>query len=112
MDITLKRNTDRNFKLTVTKDGAPVDVTGWAVRFTVKAKADDTDAQALVNKIISTIPTPAAGIINLTIDAEDTIDKPVGVYPCDFKIKNGDGKLYSTITGYFRLVQEITDEVN
>ena len=111
MRIELKRGNDRNLKATVTKDGAAVDVTDWSVRLTVKQNPTDADADAVINKLVDTIPTPTAGIINIPIDAADTEDKAVGLYQFDLQVLDAAGKKHSSETGEFVIVQEITDEV-
>lgn len=111
MKITLKRGNDRNLKATVTKDGAAVNVTGWSVRFTVKSKPTDADADAIINKLITSIPSPEAGIINIPINAADTESKAIGLYVFDLLVLDAAGKKHNSDTGEFVLVQEITDEV-
>lgn len=111
MKITLKRGNDRNLKATVTKDGSAVDVTGWSVRLTVKNKPTDTDAAAIISKLVTSIPNPTQGIINIPINAADTEDKAIGTYVFDLLFLDAAGKKHSSETGDFVIVQEITDEV-
>lgn len=110
MKITLQRGNARNIKATVTKDGSAVDVTGWSVRLTVKNKPTDTDAAAIISKLVTSIPNPTQGIINIPIDAADTEDKAIGTYVFDLLVLDAAGKKHSSETGDFVIVQEITDE--
>lgn len=103
MKITLKRGNDRNIKVTVTKDGNAVDVTGWQVRLTVKKKATDPDASAIISKLVTSIPTPTAGIINIPINAADTENQKPGSYQFDILVLDGTGKKHSSDTGTLSL---------
>ena len=111
MKITLKRGNDRNLKVTVTKDGSAVDVTGWQVRLTVKKTAGEPDSAAIINKLITSIPSPTAGIINIPINAADTENQKPGTYQFDILVLDATGKKHSSDTGMFEIVQEVTDEV-
>jgi hypothetical protein len=55
--------------------GAPVNITGAAMRFTAKLRASDADAAAVFAKAVGTgivLTTPASGIATVTLAATDT----------------------------------------
>jgi len=112
MRIKLKRGNDRNLKVNVTDAaGAAVDITGWNVRFTVKKLASQTDAEAIINKLVTVHENAAGGITNIPINGVDTDTQPVGNYMFDLRVRDQANKEHSSDTGAFVLVQEITDEV-
>lgn len=111
MKITLKRGNDRNLNVTVTKDGSAVNITGWSIRFTVKKNATDTDAQAIINKLITSHTDATNGVTQIPINASDTETRDVGNYYFDVMVKDASDKVHSSNTGTFAIVQEITDEV-
>lgn len=112
MKIALKRGNDRNLKVTVTDAaGAAVNITGWSVRFTVKKNVTDTDAQAIINKLVTVHENPTGGITNIVINGADTDTAAVGNYAFDLRVRDGANKEHSSDTGQFAVVQEITDEV-
>ena len=109
MNISIKRNNDKNFRITVKKDGVAYDITGWTVYFTVKKNASDADDKAIISKTVTTHEDATNGITNIAIAANDTKTKPVGYYVFDIKVKDAQNKLQSSETGAFELVQEVTD---
>ena len=111
MKISIKRDNDRNLKVTVTKNGVAVDITGWSVRFTVKKTANLTDAQAIINVLVTSHENPTGGITNIPINASDTTTEEVGRYVYDIKVRDASNKLHSSDSGIFELVQEVTDTI-
>lgn len=111
MKISLKRGNDRNLNVTITKDGSAVDITGWNIRFTVKKTADLADSAAIINTLVTVHENPTGGITNIPINASDTVSEDVGNYVFDLKVEDDQGKLHSSETGAFEIVQEVTDEV-
>lgn len=111
MKIAIKRGNDRNLKVTVTREGAAVDITGWQVRFTVKKTASLADSAAIINTLVTSHENAAGGITNIPINATDTVTEDVGNYVFDIKVKDASNKLHSSSSGVFELVQEVTDEV-
>lgn len=109
MNIAIKRGTDKSFKITVKKNGVATDITGWTIYFSVKKQVNDTDANAIIRKVISSHQDAANGITNITIDAEDTREKEVGYFSFDIRVVDDTGRKQSSDTGTFEIIQEITD---
>ncbi len=106
--ITVKRNNDRGLPLEVKKDGAAVNITGWAIHLAVKKNQNDADSDAIID-VDAVITNPTAGEASITIDASDTATEEVGPYYYDILAVDDQGKRQSSRTGIFDLVQEITD---
>lgn len=106
--ITVKRNNDRNLAITVTKDDAAVNITGWEIRFTVKRKQNDPDSDAIIDNV-ATITSGVGGLATIAIEAADTATELVGPYYYDILAIDDQDKRQSSQTGIFDLVQEITD---
>lgn len=106
--ITIKRNNDRNLQITVVKDGAAVDITGWAFHFAVKRNQNDADTDAIID-VDGTITDADEGEATIAITAADTASEEVGPYYYDLLAVDDAGKRQSSQTGIFDLVQEITD---
>jgi hypothetical protein len=74
--LSMYRGDDREFTLTLTEDGAPMDLTGATLRFTAKHSAGDADVDAVVAKEtgagIVIDADPETGIAVVTVDAADT----------------------------------------
>lgn len=112
MNISLKRGNDRNLRVTVTNAaGQPVDITGWSVRFTVKKVQTMSDADAIINKLITSHENPTGGITNIPINGSDTDNQPIDLFYLDIRVRDALGKEHSSDTGTFQIIQPITDEV-
>lgn len=109
MNIRVKRDNDRGLKITISKDGAAKNITGWTIFFSVKKRKNDTDDQAIIFKEVTSHTNPTAGETYITIDAADTKTEKVGIYPFDIKAVDDQGKKQSSETGTFEIVQEVTD---
>lgn len=76
--LEMYRGDDREFTLTLTEDGAAMDLTGASLRFTVKRVASDADLDAVITKTtaagIVIDADPTTGIAVVTVDAADTTD--------------------------------------
>lgn len=89
------RGDDRTFTITVTVDGAVFNLTGCAVRFTMKQHITDTEAYlslSVGNGI--TLTTPASGILTVAIPAAAT--QGVGtdtMFYWDLQITDTNGKV-------------------
>ena len=108
-DISIKRNNDRNLNIAVKKDGVAVDITGWTVKMAVKRSRDDTDAEAIFVKTVTSHTDPTAGETTIPIAASDTADEPVAPYYYDILVIDDQSKRQSSNTGNFIIVQEVTD---
>lgn len=107
--ISVIRNNDRNLAITVTKDGAVVDITDWIIYFSVKAKRNDPDSEAIIYKKVEVHTDPTQGESSIAISADDTKDQEVDSYFYDLLFVDDQNKRQSTRTGIFQIVQEITD---
>ena len=88
------------------RNGAPFDAAGWKIYFTVKRSLQDTDANAVINKIIDfdeAPNVPASSTAFLVLTPTDT-DLPSGDYFYNMRVIDADGKRQST--GVAKLVIE------
>ena len=106
--IDVVRRDDHTVSLEVTySDGTAYDLTGSTVYFTVKANLTDTDANAKIQKTVTSHSDPANGITSITLSKTDTnID--AGDYYWDLQIKESGGDIHSVRYGIFRIIQDIT----
>lgn len=72
--ITVGRKKPYTFVTTVTEDGAAYNLTGKTVWFTVKQflDTDETNAEAVITKIVSSHTDAPAGITAISLTATDT----------------------------------------
>jgi hypothetical protein len=107
--MVIKRVKGDTFDLSVSftnENGVPIDITGATVFFTVKRNLEDTDAQALINKTVTSHTAPTQGTTSVTFNASD-VDY-VGEFFYDFKIKDLSNKIVSIFSNKFILVQNVT----
>lgn len=109
MNISITRNNDRNLPITVKKDGAVIDITGWKFFLTVKKNPEDTDEQAIISKTVETHDDAVNGSTHIAINAADTAEESVGYYKFDILAVDASSKRQSSKTGAFYIAQEISD---
>lgn len=83
----LIRGDSRTFSLTLTNKatGLPYNITGWTFYFTIKANITDLDADALLQKVVTTHTDAAAGKTDISIDPADTAGVEPGNYFYDIQ---------------------------
>ena len=95
LDVTITNTSDE-----------PIDLTGCTVFFTVKRNLQDTDAQAIINKTVTSFTSPTTGDVSFTLLAAD-VDY-VGEFYYDVKIKAVSGIITSVINDKFILLDHVT----
>ena len=95
-DLVMLRRSTRAFELIFTKDNVAIDITGWTIYFTAKVKMEDTDENAVINKVI-TPENPGTGKLLIEFTAEDTALDPKNYWHAiDYKDnENNEGTLFS-----------------
>ena len=107
------RGDTQRYKLTLTEKetGDPIDLTGGTMWFTLKSKASDTDADAVVQKQVTTHLDAVNGITEVVLDATDTTNADAGRYYYDFQFVDSAGTVKTILAGKVRLLQDITRSV-
>jgi len=88
-------------------DGNNIDITGWEIRFTVKAKIDDPDSAAVISKIITTFSNPTAGIAEISLTPTDT-NQVIASYVYDVQCKTSTGEVYTIIEGIITITKDVS----
>jgi len=78
-DITLRRGDSQNYRVTVTDGAAPIDLTNAIVKFAVKKRIQDTNAEAVIFKASYDvreieITDAVGGEFLIYVKTEDTFD--------------------------------------
>ena len=103
--ITHIRGDSGSFEVTLTDSaGAPLDLTGASVAFTVKNLIEKTIGDGIE------VDTPLTGEAVITLTPEDTEDASDHrrSYPYDVQVTLGDGTVRTPIRGLFVLVPDVT----
>lgn len=110
--ITVYRGDDRVFTLTFTNSsGVAIDISNYTIFFTVKSSFNDTDANAVISKTVTSHSDPTHGITTVTLAAADTDTKTPGAYIYDIQTKDGSGKIFTAQVGDFILESEVTRRI-
>jgi len=88
-------------------DGNPLDITGWEIRFTIKAKIDDLDNAAIIHQIITTFTNPIAGEAGISLSATETA-QAIGSYLFDIQAKTNLGQVTTVLEGVINISQDVT----
>ncbi len=94
----------------VDQDGAPVDITGAAVRMTVKRNLSDADLSALITRTVGdgvTLTTPEAGIADVTITATQTATLTPAKYYWDVQVTLS-GTVSTVAEGYLDVRSDVS----
>ena len=105
--IMRARNTNVTDCFFVDEDDVAVDLTGGTLFFTVKDKISDTDANAKLQKTITTHTDPTAGESKISLSSSDTADL-AGNYIYGIKLKLSSGEIYTVAEGVILFAQEVT----
>lgn len=95
--------------LKITIGDGSTDITNYTVYFTVKADIDDTDANAIINKDITTHSNPTIGETQIPILPTDTEGQPPGDYVYDIRYNDGSGAITTILHGTFKITQAVGD---
>jgi hypothetical protein len=110
--LTILRGDSADITVTLLDENDdPISLVDKVVFFTVKDPeklSGDDDADAVIQKTISTFTTPLTGSFVLELSATDTDIEPRD-YVYDLQVKNTvDDKVESTERGMLEIVQDIT----
>jgi hypothetical protein len=106
--LTVVRKTTNTYNITF-KDSAgdAIDITNWTVLFTVKRSVDETDAQAVISKTVTSHSDPTHGITTITLSSSDT-DKIQGEYLYDIAYVDDSGNRKATEPDTFIILGTVT----
>ena len=105
--IEIFRGDSKTIKVSVTNNGAVMDLTGYVAKLTVKAS--EKDADYLMQAQVANIENPTAGIIVFELKPTDT-DITHGHHVYDIEIRKGTGddlKVYTVAMGEFKVNTDI-----
>lgn len=103
-DYCIYRGDTFNISLTVQNDdGSPIDITNYAIRFSMKKSVND---QAIVLTKQATITDGVNGLADITFTENDT-DQDIDNYFYDVEFRNEFSTIVQTYQGRFNIQQDI-----
>lgn len=109
--MNVYRGDDKVFDINVTdSEGEIVDITGYTVKFTVRAEANDDTY--LIHKTtpsgsgISLID-PTNGVARLSLSSTDT-DLTPGKYVYDVEVTDTNGRVSTVVVDTFKIIRDVT----
>ena len=108
-DLELLRKSTKTYELQFKKDGASVDITGWTVYFTIKAKMEDEDKDAKLAKTVTSFDNATSGIALIELSITDT-DITAGNYWYSMDFKDSDDNEGTVITGKIKIKEPVLKE--
>lgn len=91
IDLTITRKTTKVYEVQFQKNGACEDITGWTVYFIVKKSKQDTDANAKIDKKITSHEDASTGKTLIELSTTDTdLDAGSYHYSIDYKDDKGN----------------------
>lgn len=111
-NIEIYRGDDRTFKVIVKdEDDAVINITGAAIRFSVKEKISDVAYEIEKSRAVGAeiaITDAANGEYEIFLVPADTQDMDVGSYEYDSELTTSGGKVYTVVRGEFVVLAEIS----
>ena len=90
-------------------NGDFLDITGSTVYLTVKTNIDDTDANAVFQKIVTSHTDPTNGATTIEVEPSDTSSEEPSEPFYDIQITQSTGKISTVMTGNYVLTRQITN---
>lgn len=108
-DFTLMEGDTETFSITKEdSDGNPVDISGWTFWLTIKSDSEDTDANAAVQKKVTSHTDAANGETEIELTSSDTDDLQ-GDYDYDIQYKDGAGDVVTPLYGTIHFRADVTE---
>jgi len=110
-DLTIPKQTTKNFELQFKENGQVVDITEWVVYFTCKENMKDEDDDAVIKKDIgygqaTAHSDPTNGKTLITLSTTDTDLE--GNYYYDLKYKDDDDNVGILFQGRIKFTRTVT----
>lgn len=110
--LSLIRGDSHTYTLTF-KDssGNPYCLKNWTVFMTIKTNWANTDANAILQKIVTTFAdttSGTSGVATITLDPADTVDLTPNEYDFDIAVRTNENKTYTVMKGKFDLEYDVT----
>lgn len=101
------RGDDRSLEVTVKyPNGSVKDITGWTIFYMVKKQKTDSDADAVIDKTITTHTDPSNGVTVVELTDNDT-DIDIGIYHEEVQTKDTSGKIQTVYQGLLEINQDL-----
>ena len=105
-DLQLERKSTRVYELAFSTDGIVEDITGWTTYFTVKAKMEDADADAVIYQKVTDHSDPKNGVTLITLSTTDT-DITAGVYYYSIDYLDDESNQAPIMSGKLRVAEPV-----
>lgn len=114
MDITHIRGDTREINVTfLDSNNDAIDLTGGTVFFTVSISSQPkNDADALIEKEVTSFSSPSTGQATIVLDSADTNDMTPSTYFYDLQFVSSSGVVISQPRARFKLIGDITRRVS
>jgi len=111
LDYTVERGDTLTIPLEFQVDDiTPQSIVGWTIFFTLKKNKNDTDAQAIISKDVTSHLDPTNGITSITVTATET-NTLLGPYYYDIQYKDADANIITIIKGTITFIVDITRRI-
>ena len=97
-NLEIEKGNTLDLKLLFKENGFPVDITDYTVFFTAKDSVSDLDANAVIDKSITTHTNATGGATLIELSSSDT-DLTVGSYYYSIDTNDGDGDIKNLFRG-------------
>lgn len=89
-----------------------VDITGWTLWMTVKESKSVSDANAAIQKKVTTHDDPTNGKTTVTLESSDTEGLDPQRYYYDFQTKDSAGDIETVMMGELPVLEDVTNSTS
>ena len=108
VNLRVRKSTSKKYEVQIEKDGTAQDITDWTIYMTVKESMEDSDANAKINKKITSHSEPEAGKSLIKLTATD-LNLTVGTYYYSVDYKDAEGSSGILKEGQFVIQKPVRD---
>jgi len=111
VDLEVFKKDSETYTIVIKEDGVAVDITGYTFIMSIKDDIDDTDANVIVRKEVTSHSDPTAGTTVITLtstDTDQTISSSTHKYVYDIIMVDTSDIPLTILSGNFKIKQRVT----
>lgn len=110
-DLEVHKGDSQDIVITVKdSNGVATDITGYTFFFTVKEDKTDTDADAKIDKTVTSLSDPTNGETTIAVSKTDTdltVSSSTQKYVYDVRMKDTSDKITTLLIGNYKILEPV-----
>ncbi len=109
-DLEVFKGDSQDIVITIKDSGTAIDITGYTFFFTVKENKTDTDADAKIDKTVTSLSDPTNGEVTIAVSKTDTtlpVSTSTQKYVYDVRMQDTSGKITTILLGNYKIKEPV-----